>query len=194
MAPTSPGPLARFDRTCWIITAASGDARSGLVATFVNSASLVPSLPRLIAGIATHHRTWELIRQNGAFAAHLVDEAEIELVWRFGLQSGRSVDKFAGVAWTPGPTGSPLLGAALAAFDCRVEAEFDIGDRTIFLGEVVASGAPRPGTPLMASRVFALATPEQLRQMDADRVRDEATDAAALLAWRAARGEAPSTP
>ena len=179
--------LALFDRAAWIITAASGETRSGLVATFVNSASLVPTLPRLAVGIACHHRTWELIRASRAFAAHLVDEDACELVWRFGLASGRSVDKFAGLAWRAGQTGSPILEDALTSLDCTVEAELEIGDRTIFVGDVVSGGIHRPGVPLMASRLFALASPEQKAQMDAARVHDEQIDRDAMLAWRAQR-------
>ncbi|MGE3179822.1 MAG: flavin reductase family protein, partial [Vicinamibacterales bacterium] len=64
MPSTPQEALAIFDRAVWIITARAGDDMSGLVATFVNSASLVPSLPRLTAGIACHHFTWELIRRS----------------------------------------------------------------------------------------------------------------------------------
>lgn len=179
--------LALVDRAAWIITAGSGDAMSGLVATFVNSASLVPSLPRMTIGIARHHRTWELIQASRSFAAHLVEEADCELMWRFGLESGRTLNKFDGVSWRAGQTGSPILSAALATLDCTVEAELDIGDRTIFVGAVVAGGVHRPGAPLTASRLFQLATPEQKQRMDDARARDEEVDRAAMLAWRAAR-------
>ena len=56
-------------------------------------------MPRLAVGIARHHHTWELISQSGVFAAHLIDEASAELLWSFGLGSGRERDKFAGVLW-----------------------------------------------------------------------------------------------
>jgi len=191
MPSTPQEALAIFDRAVWIITARAGDDMSGLVATFVNSASLVPSLPRLTAGIACHHFTWELIRRSQAFAAHLIDEETIDLAWRFGLDSGRRVRKYDGVGWHPGPSGSPILDRALAWVDCRLEADFDTGDRSIFLGAVIDGGVTRPGTPLSANRLFALATPEQVQRMDGARVRDERIDEAALLSWRAARSRQP---
>lgn len=179
--------LASFDRAVWIITSSADDARAGLVATFVNSASLVPSLPRLIIGIARHHHSWGVIRRSRAFAAHLVAEGALPLVWRFGLASGHHTDKFVDLAWRQERTGSPVIDEALAWFDCRVEAEFDIGDRTVFLGDVVAGDVHGSGTALTSSRVFAAATPAQRRKMDDDRVRDESLDLAAILAWRAQR-------
>ena len=179
--------LGLFDRTAWIVTASVGDEMSGLVATFVNSASLVPALPRLVTGLACHHYTWDLIRRSRSFAAHLVDEAHCDLIWCFGLASGRQIDKFAGLAWHRGQTGSPVLESALAWLDCTVEAELDVGDRTIYVAAVLDGGVNRAGTPLTSNRIFELATPEQRTRMDEDRGRDEQIDAAAMLAWRANR-------
>jgi hypothetical protein len=61
---------------------------------------------------------------------------------------------------------------------------WQFGLRTIFVGGVIDGGVNRPGTPLTSNRIFDLATPEQREQLDADRLRDAATDEAAMLAWR----------
>ena len=183
--------LGLADRAAWIITARHGDDMGGLVATFVSNASLVPALPRLTAGIARHHHTWELIQRSRSFAAHLVDESHCELIWRFGLGSGRRSSKLAGVAWRPGQSGSPVLEDALAWLDCSVEAELDIGDRTIFVGRVVDGNVTSPGDPLTANRIFELAGEERLERLQEERHRDEQIDAAAILAWRAGRRPTP---
>src|SRR5579859_5833990 len=99
----------RVDREVWIVTAAHDGRRGGLVATFVAPASIVREMPRIIAGIAKTHETWKLIEASRAFAAHLLEESKAELVWRFGLQSSREVDKFAGVEVGTAATGSPIL-------------------------------------------------------------------------------------
>src|SRR5947209_5292564 len=106
---TVQGILRSLDRAVWIITSSHGDAIGGLVATFVSEASLVPAMPRLAVGIARHHYTWELITQSRVFAAHLVDEAHCDLLWSFGLGSGRERNKFAGAQWRRGVSGSPVL-------------------------------------------------------------------------------------
>ena len=179
--------LGLFDRTAWIITASADGETSGLVATFVSNASLVQAHPRLAIGIARHHYTWELINRSRSFAAHLVDEAECGLIWRFGLSSGRHTNKFGGIEWRRGQTGSPIITSALAWLECAVEADLDIGDRTIYVGAAVDGGVNRAATPLTSKRIFSLANAEQQTQMDADLRRDEALDAAAILAWQAAR-------
>jgi flavin reductase (DIM6/NTAB) family NADH-FMN oxidoreductase RutF len=180
--------LGMFDRTAWIVTASAGDEKSGLVATFVNSASLVPALPRLVAGLARHHYTWDLIRRSRAFAAHLIDEAQVALIWRFGLASGREIDKFAQLAWRSGQTGAPIVEHALSWLECRVEVDLDIGDRTIYVGAVIDGGVNRAGAPLTQKRIFDLATPEQRQRLSTERQRDAAIDEAAMLAWREMSG------
>ena len=138
-------------------------------------------------GIAQHHYTWELIRRSRALAAHLIDERGSALAWRFGLASGRDVNKFHALAWSAGRSGSPILADALGWLDCRVEAELDIGDRTIFVSDVIDGGVNRSSPALTASRLVSLADPQQRERMAQDRQRDEQIDAAAMLAWRTRR-------
>src|SRR5688572_9788902 len=80
------------DRELWLITSQAAGQRGGLIATFVCHASLPPELPRVLVAIAKHHFTWKLIESSKAFALHLLTEQHIDLVWRFGLQSGRDAD------------------------------------------------------------------------------------------------------
>src|SRR6185295_15020482 len=87
--------LRLIDRELWLVTAEHQGRRGGLIATFVSNASIVPEAPRMIVGIAKQHHTHGLIEASGAFTLHLLDESHIELVWRFGLKTGRDADKFA---------------------------------------------------------------------------------------------------
>ena len=96
-----------LEQQVWLITAAAGVQRGGLIATFVTSASIVPELPRVLVGVARQHFTWQLIEQAGSFAVHLLADEHLPWVWRFGLQSGRHCDKFEGLSIRAGTTGSP---------------------------------------------------------------------------------------
>ncbi len=53
--------FARTDRELWLLTAAAGGRRGGLIATFVSQASIVPDLPRVVVGLAKQHHTWQLV-------------------------------------------------------------------------------------------------------------------------------------
>src|SRR2546421_8699660 len=91
------GLFAQLDRELWLVTAAAGGRRGGLIATAVSQASIVPALPRVLLGLARQHHTWELVEAGGAFALHLLGEEHLDLVWHFALHSGRTRDKLAGV-------------------------------------------------------------------------------------------------
>src|SRR5215831_15768169 len=96
--------FAQLDRELWLLTAAAGDRRGGLIATFVSQASIVPEMPRVLVGLARQHHTWGLVEAAGAFALHLLAEDQLDRVWRFGLESGRDGDKLAGLPVRVGAT------------------------------------------------------------------------------------------
>jgi flavin reductase (DIM6/NTAB) family NADH-FMN oxidoreductase RutF len=199
----------RLDRELWVITARAGERCSGLVATYVSSVSLVPELPRVTIALAKHHFTHELIEASNAFCMHLIGEDQLDWVWRFGIPSGREVDKLRGLATSAAVSGSPILSGALSWLDCRVEARMETGDRTIYLAEVLDAGCGmgeagggdlpsdtvrgqastsaarvQPGTPLTFKRLLELAPADRLREMKLAMDRDVALDRAAILDWR----------
>ncbi len=184
--------FACLDRELWLVTARAGDRRGGLIATFVSEASIAPDLPRIVLGLARQHHTWELVEAAGAFALHLLGEDQIDWVWRFGLKSGRSGDKFDGLDVRSAATGSPVLDGAVGWLDCRVEARLDSGDRTIYLAEVVQSEMTHFAPPLNLKRLMQLAPPDRLRELKRQRHHDADVDANLIQAWRQApRKEAP---
>ncbi len=174
------------DRELWLVTAEADGVRAGLIATFVNQASIVPAMPRVVVGLAQQHHTAQVVARSRCFLLHLLTEDQIEIVWRFGLHSGRDVDKWTGITCAATASG-PRLTAALAWLDCRVEAALDTGDRTVYLAAVEAGCVERAGTPLTMRRLLALAPAERLRELKAGLERDTAIDAAAIAAWRAGR-------
>lgn len=174
-----------LDRELWLVTAQDGARRGGLIATFVSHASLVPELPRLLLAVAKQHHTWSLIEASGAFGIHLLPERRLELVWRFGLSSGKDVDKLAGLAIEQSVTGSPLLNDSLGWFDCRVETRLDTGDRTVYVAEVLEAKRLLDERPLTMHRLLELAPADKRRQLSELRERDSAIDARAIQAWRA---------
>jgi flavin reductase (DIM6/NTAB) family NADH-FMN oxidoreductase RutF len=132
--------LRLVDREIWVVTAAEGERRGGLVATWVSAASIDASRPVLLVGLAPNHFTTELVQASKAFGAHLLREDQGELAWNFANGSGRSRDKLAGLAVERKEGGSPILADCAAWFDCRVFARYDAGDRVFFWGDVLAGG------------------------------------------------------
>lgn len=182
--------LGRTDRELWLVTAADGARRGGLIATFVCHASLVASLPRVLIALARHHHTCELVEASGAFGLHLIGREHLDLVWRFGLESGRDTEKLAGLNHEAATTGAPLLTDVLGWLDCRVEARLDMGDRMVFVAEVVDARQISDEPPLTMKQLLKIAPQERLEQLSRLRQRDGAIDAEAILAWRKQTAEA----
>lgn len=172
------------DPLLWVVTAHAGSERGGLIATFVQSVSIVPEDPRILMGIACHHHTWKLIESSRAFALHLIPDDSLDWVVRFGLRSGWDFDKFAGLTATARGCGSPLLEGAPLWLQCNVETSMETGDRTIYLAKVVATDE-RPGkTPLRLKQMLASLTNDEREQLQRNLVRDRQLDSAAIMKWR----------
>jgi flavin reductase (DIM6/NTAB) family NADH-FMN oxidoreductase RutF len=182
----------RLDRELWVVTAAAGGRRGGLVATTVVQASIVAEAPRVMVTLAHQHHTWGLVRDAGAFGLHLLGEGQLDWVWRFGLGSGRDVDKLDSLETRPGASGAPLLVEAAGWLDCRVEAHFDTGDRAIVLAEVFDARAPGPGPILTVHRMLERATPERRAALAEHLRRDAEVDALAIRRWRQRVSPRPS--
>jgi flavin reductase (DIM6/NTAB) family NADH-FMN oxidoreductase RutF len=185
LAPTD----ALFDQcgpALWLVTAAHEENRGGLVASFVAKVSLPKAFPRVAVGIAKHHHTWSLIQRSGAFGLHLLGEGNSDLAIRFGLQSGRDVDKYDRLPFRTAHTGNPVLFGTLGWLDCRVEADLDIGDRTIFVAEVLG-GEASTGSVLKTDSLVAKLSPAQLAEMRRALEQDSELDSEAIVKWRQSR-------
>ena len=177
--------LELVDREIWIVTAAAGDRAGGLVATWVSAAFLDPKRPVMMIGLAPNHFTAELAAASRAFALHLLDPSQIDLVWRFALSSGRETNKLEGLAYQAGSTGAPILADCLAWLECREIARYDAGDRLFYWGDVVAGEVRGTGVPLREKQVLAAATDEQRAALAKSREADIAALAPLRAAWRA---------
>ena len=83
--------------------------------------------------------TSEIIKKSGAFAFSVLGEkASTGLIGDFGFRSSNEIDKFNGINYFFGETGSPIVtDSCLAWFDCRLSDTFDVGSHLIFIGEVI---------------------------------------------------------
>src|SRR5215207_4278723 len=142
------------DPPLWLVTSAHGGDRGGLIATFVSNAALAPDEPPLILAIAKHHFTWGIIERSRAFSLHLIDQTRIEWVRRFGLSSGHQEDKFIGLTPATGSNGAPVFADVVLWSECTVEAAFETGDRSLFLGRVTDCGQGGGGRLLTMSEML----------------------------------------
>ncbi len=179
-----------YDPPLWLVTSAAsstpGSVRAGCIATCVARASIVRDRPRMAAGIARQHHTWRMIEASGCFAVYLLPENALELVWRFGLATGKAADKYAGLPDHRTPLGNPWVDGASAWMDCRVEAAQNAGDRSFYIAAVTGGGVLMDGAKtLTAGGLMHSAPADKRSELDRLYARDGGIDAGAIDAWRA---------
>ncbi|MGW1989865.1 flavin reductase family protein [Embleya sp. NPDC001921] len=130
--------LGHFASGVTVITALDGDIPVGFACQSFASLSLDPPLVTFF--VAKTSTTWPRIRPGGRFCVNVLAEDQEQLCRGFAVSGA---DKFAGVAHSPAPTGSPKLDDVLAWIDCTLESVVDGGDHEIVIGRVQALDAPR---------------------------------------------------
>ncbi|MEN0135031.1 MAG: flavin reductase family protein [Rhodococcus sp. (in: high G+C Gram-positive bacteria)] len=139
--------LGHFCSGITVVTAQSESGPIGFTCQSFSSLSLEPALVSFSP--ARSSTTWPKIRDIGVFAVNVLADDHIDMSTAFA-RSG--VDKFDGVAWSPGPQGSPILDGVLAWAECRLWAEYDGGDHTIVAAEVTELQATESKDPLLYYR------------------------------------------
>lgn len=139
--------IGHFASGVTIVTGMEGDDPVGLTCQSFISVSLDPPLVAFSPGKSSS--SWPRIRGSGAFCVNVLS-GDQEDTCRVFATSG--VDKFRGVGWRAGESGSPILEDALAWVDCRMEQEHEAGDHMIVVGRVIDLQAARTGQPLLFYR------------------------------------------
>lgn len=120
------------------------DGPKGITVSSFTSVSLDP--PLVLVSIAKGSALHEVFAQAGAFAVNFLADDQKTVSDRF---AGRveMKDRFEGLKFLPGVTGSPLIQGARAAIECIAWRIFDGGDHSLIIGKVVsakASGSKKP--------------------------------------------------
>jgi len=106
-------------------------------------ASVSPEPPLVLVSIDHRTTAYTLLEAAGAsFAVNILAHDQMELSNRFAWL--KDEDRFQIGDWTTAVTGAPILREAVAWLDCTVYSRFAAGTHTIYIGEVQASGVPRP--------------------------------------------------
>lgn len=118
----------------------------GFTANSFTSVSLEP--PLLLVCIARSASGYPVFTGADGFAVNILAEDQRVLSRGF---AAKVPDRFAGVAWRPGPAGNPLLPGVSAWFDCRLERVVEAGDHALLLGRIEGFDQA-PATPLAYAR------------------------------------------
>jgi 3-hydroxy-9,10-secoandrosta-1,3,5(10)-triene-9,17-dione monooxygenase reductase component len=139
--------LGHFASGVTVVTALTPDGPAGFTCQSFSSLSLDP--PLVAFAPARTSQTWPALRAIGRFCVNVLSEGQ-DAVSRNFARSG--VDKFAGVRWSPGVHGSPVLDDVVAWIDGELWAEYDGGDHSIVVARVLDLGADPERRPLLFHR------------------------------------------
>jgi len=123
----------------FVLSAREGERDNGCI---INTAMLVTVKPqRLIITVDKANLTHDMVLATGAFCLSVLsEEADMELIRRFGFQSGRRADKFAGFEHYTRRGGDGLAYVTKgtnARISCRVVSTLDLGTHTLFLADII---------------------------------------------------------
>ena len=116
----------------------------GLTANSFNSVSLEP--PLVLWSLSRAAGSMPMFSAGSHYAINILSADQKPLAERF---ASRGTDRYAGVAFTDGLGGAPLLDGAVASFECFNRSRYEEGDHVIFVGEVERCRHREGASPLL---------------------------------------------
>jgi len=137
--------LGMFATGVTIVTARTATGELiGLTANSFNSVSLDP--PLVLWSLARAAGSMPAFSTGSHYAINILAAGQKDLAERFAL---KGADRWAGVDFTEGSGGSPLLAGAAATFECFNRSRYEEGDHVIFVGEVERCSHRAGASPLL---------------------------------------------
>ena len=130
----------------YVVGSRAGERRNAMT---LNWATQVSSDPKLLAiGVEKEAFTHELISEGRVFSLNIVDREDRAIVRKFTkpVEVDVTASTLNGFTFQDGSTGAPILDMAVAWVECRVHQQVDLGDHTLFIGEVVDAGFQKDET------------------------------------------------
>jgi flavin reductase (DIM6/NTAB) family NADH-FMN oxidoreductase RutF len=138
--------LGRFVTGVAVVSATTPDGPVGFTCQTFGALSLEPTLISFSAVSASH--SWPRARDVGVVGINILSSDQETIARVFG-QTG--TEKFAGIGWTPGPNGAPLIDGALAHLEGRIKFVTSQGDHDVVV-VAVEHVAGHDGDPLVFYR------------------------------------------
>ncbi len=137
--------LGMFATGVTIVTArASNGQLIGLTANSFNSVSLSP--PLVLWSLSRAAGSMAAFRAGSHYAINILSAEQQDLARQFAT---RDIDRFAGVAFSSGVGGAPVLEGVAASFECFNRSRYEEGDHVIFVGEVERCSHRDNASPLL---------------------------------------------
>lgn len=121
------GGLGRFATGVAVVTFLGEDGNHGITINSFTSVSMDP--PLVLASIGRNAKSHDLLFDR-PFSINILGAEQENVAWQFAGRPNHEP------TWIEGDT-APRLAGTLSWFECKPWANYDGGDHTLFLGEVV---------------------------------------------------------
>ncbi|MFN0070972.1 MAG: flavin reductase family protein [Chloroflexota bacterium] len=126
----------------YVLTAEGKDgAVAAATVNWVTQASFDP--PLVAVGIKKDSGAHSLVKDAGNFALNVLGKGQNGLAFTFFKPAERDGNSISGEAFHAGSTGAPILESTPAFIECKLVQTVEIGDHSIFVGEVVDAGVSK---------------------------------------------------
>lgn len=143
MSPAVAKALGRVSGGLYLVTAARGDAKSAMIASWVAQASFEPL--GFTVAVAKDRAIESLMQVGDRFCLNCLPEDGVApLMKHFLKRFPPGADRFEGVDWAPASCGSPVLAAAVAYMECTVTSRMEGADHFVILATVQDGSVLRP--------------------------------------------------
>lgn len=137
--------LGMFATGVTIVTARSLNGELiGLTANSFNSVSLSP--PLVLWSLSRLAGSMGAFSAGSHYAINILSADQQALARQFAT---KDIDRFAGVAYSQGAGGAPVLDGSAASFECFNRSQYEEGDHVIFVGEVERCSHRTGASPLL---------------------------------------------
>lgn len=131
--------MSRWTSGVTVVTTTLDGKWKGTTASSFTSVSSEPPLVLICLGRKLYTR--EILIKSGIFAVNILSSEQLEIGKLFAGMYPDIEDRFADKNCFTSETGSPIFPNTLAWVDCKVINTHEEGDHTIFIGQILSSGA-----------------------------------------------------
>lgn len=132
----------------YLIASEHQGKKAGYIANTVFQVTSEP--PQLAISCHKDNFSSGIILHSEAFSVSVLKrEVNMKIIGDFGFMSSTDINKFTGINYLKGTSGSPIVvDSSVAWFDCRVVKTIDLGSHYLIIGEVVDSDEISDEEPL----------------------------------------------
>ena len=144
----------RMSYGLYIVSSGNQEKGNGYISNSVFQVTAKPA--KLAACCHKDNYTAKIIKETGSYSVSILhNDAETEVIDKFGYHTGKDINKLQGMNVEYGGTGVPvILNSSIAWIECKVVKAVDVGTHIMFIGEVLQTNVIDEQKPAMTYNEF----------------------------------------